>query len=287
MSQDWTLNSRMFATWQINKIHGNKGLGFYQLIFPIAVTTHGIPKEQSKISVTDISGSLNVKGIGSLSQPTLVGRLIVRHSSNSIIKTYEHVGNHHVDLEIELDSKRIEAIEQIRLGRDLTFSINLYAIANQDGNSEQLYRQAYELPVSQSDWIKILENIDYRKMVLLEIPIPAGENNSLFREAVTHLENAQKQMLHGHYREAVSACRDVLESLNRSIDEGEPAQASKKKRDKRQRFLAIQTSLHELTHAAKHVDEITSLIEWNLADARASISLAATLLQWASEEYSD
>jgi len=285
MSNNWTMNSQIFAAWDASKLHGTRGLGFYQFIIPIEITTHNVPNAQ-KITVTNISGALRVQGVGSQSNPTLLGRL-VQQGTNYPIATSEHIGNHQISFEIELDAKRIDAIEQIRLGENLTFSIELYATANRGELSQPLYQQPHQLTISQSDWIKVLENIGYRKTLLIEIPVPTGEANPALTEATKHLANAQKQMLHGHYREAVSACRDILESLNRSInDEVEPVQTSKKKRDKRERFLAIRTALLELTHAAKHTDETTSLIEWNLADARASISLAATLLQWASEEYS-
>lgn len=285
MSNDWTLGTQKFASWDADKPQGVRGLGFYQLIIPIKITTHNVPKVQT-ITVANISGSLRVQGAVSQSNPTLLGRL-VQQGTNNPITTYEHVGNHYISLEIELDAARVEAIEQIRLGENLTFLIDLFATAYRGESSQQLYRQPYQLTISQSDWIKVLESIGYRKTLLIEIPIPTGEANPALTEATKHLAKAQKQMLHGHCREAVGACRDVLESLNRSInDEGEPAQTSKRKRDKRERFLAIRTALLELTHAAKHVDDTTSLIEWNLADARASISLAATLLQWASEEYS-
>jgi len=284
MTTDWTINSQIFASWNISKLHGDRGLGFYKLILPIELTTRNVPKNE-KITVTNISGALRVQGVGSQSNPTLLGRL-VQQGTNYPITTSEHISNHHITLEIELDAKRIDAIEHIRLGENLTFLIELYATANRGELSQPLYQMPYQLVISQSDWIKILENIGYRKTLLIEIPVPTGETNPALTEATKHLANAQKQMLLGHYREAVSACRDVLESLNRSInDDAEPA-STKKKRDKRERFLAIRASLHDLTHAAKHVDDITSLIEWNLADARASISLAATLLQWASEEYS-
>ena len=285
MKNNWTINSQMFAAWDASKLHGIKGLGFYQFIIPIEITTHNVPNAQ-KITVTNISGALHVQGVGSQSNPALLGRL-VQQGTNYPITTSEHISNHHISLEIELDGKRIDAIEQIRLGGNLTFVIALYATANRGEISQPLYQQPHQLAISQSDWIKVLESIGYRKTLLIEIPVPTGETNPTLAEATNHLANAQKQMLHGHYREAVSACRDVLESLNRSIknDEAEPA-STKKKRDKRERFLAIRTALHELTHAAKHVDDTTSLIEWNLADARAAISMTATLLQWASEEYS-
>lgn len=284
MSIDWAINSQVFASLNISKPQGNKGLGFYQLIFPIKITMHNIPKEFTT-TVTNISGTLRVQGIGSQSSPTLLGRLIQQGATRPIT-TYEYVSDNHTSLEVELDAKRIEAIEQIRLGGDLTFSIDLYATANRGGSIEQLYRQPYQLAINQSDWIKVLESIDYQKTLLLEIPVPIGETNLAFTEAAKHLETAQKQMLLGHYREAVSACRDVLESMNHfSNDVGEPAPTSKRKRNKIERFSAIRISLQDLTNAAKHADETANLIEWNLADARASISMAATLLLWANEEY--
>lgn len=286
MSNDWVIHSHRFASWNADKLQGTKGLGFYLLIFPIKVKTHNRPKEHP-ITVINISGRLSVQGTASPSNPTLLGRL-VQSGSNYPITTYEHVGDHQITLEIELDAARIEAIEKVRLGGNLTFSIDLYATAHQGDESTQLYRQPHQLVVSQSDWISLLENIGYRKTLLLEVPVPTGESNSNFAEATKHLANAQKQMLHGHYREAVGACRDVLESLSRSLnDDGEPAQSDKHKRDKRDRFTATRKALHALTSAAKHADATTSLIEWSLADSRAAISLAATLLQWTSEEYGE
>ena len=248
---------------------------------------HGIPKDKPQITVSDISGTSNVKGMRSSSYPTPVGRLVARQNSNSTnrIISYDYTHTHQIDFEIELDSKRIEAIEQIRLGGELTFSISLYATATQNENSTPLHNQPYELLVSQSDWIKVLESIGYQKTLLLEIPVPTGETNATFAEAAKHLGTAQKHMLLGHYRDAVGACRDVLESMNRFLySEDNPAQTSKRKRDKSERISAVRVSLYELTSAAKHADDTTSLIEWNLADARASISMAATLLQWANEE---
>jgi len=281
MSIDWSVNGQRFASWNANKLYGYSGLGFYQLIFPIEITTHNTPKDTA-VTVTNISGTLRAHGRGAQS---LVGRLVPQGAIRNIT-TYEYVGGHQINLEIELDAKRIEAIEQIRLGGNLTFSIELYAFANRGESSEQLYNSPHQFTISQSDWIKVLESIGYRKTLLLEIPVPTGETNPAFTEAAKFLESAQKQMLLGNYREAVSACRDVLESMNRFLnDENGSTQPSKRKRNKLERVSAIRTSLHDLTSAAKHADETTSLIEWNLADARASISMAATLLQWANEEY--
>lgn len=246
---------------------------------------HGTPKNAPEITVTEISGILNVKGNNSQTHPSLAGKLSTSPSSTSTIKSYEHVHDHNVDLEIDLDSNRIEAIEQIRLGGDLTFSIDLYATAIQNENSVQLHRQVYELVVNQSDWIKILENIGYRKTVFLEIPVPLGNTYPSFNDATKHLENAQKQMLHGHYREAVAACRDALESLNRLLnvsDENIPSE--RKERNKMERISAIRREIYNFTSAAKHSDKTTSEFEWYLADAKASISMIAILLQWESEE---
>lgn len=285
MIQDWIFNSQTFASWQVGKISGNKGLGFYQLNFPVAITTQPAPKGQPSITVTDLFGSLHARGTNSPSHPSLVGRLVANQSY--FIRTSEYSGSHQVNLEVELDSARMEAIESIRLGGDLTFSVSLYGFADSQGNKQTLYRLPCDLPVGQSDWIKVLENVGYRKTALLEIPIPTGEINSVFSEAVAHLETAQKQMLRGHYREAVGACRDVLESLSRFLkNENNEIQTPKQKRSKEDRINAIKKAFYDLTSAAKHSDETTSQFEWSRADAVSSIRMAATLLQWAHENNS-
>ncbi len=286
MSNDWTINSQKFATWNIRNIFGNKGLGFYQIVFQIEVDTHPIPEDQT-ITVTALSGTVHVQRIGSSSIPIPLGRL-TQHDAPHSIRTYSHVNNHHFCLEIEVDEKRIEAIESLRLGGDLSLSIRLFPTALQGDISHQLYCQSFQYTVSQSDWIKLLENIRFCKTLLLEIPVPTDQSSQTIAESTKFLANAQKQMLLGHFREAVGACRDALESLNLFLKNFEaPLSPDKRKRDKQERFSAIRNSLFELTHAAKHADEVTSQIEWNLADTRATIGLTATLLQWVSEEYGE
>lgn len=285
MSNDLAFHSKRFATWDIDNIQGNKGLGFYQLIFPIKISTHPLPENQT-IFITNLSGKVGVQKNGtSLSIP--LGQLI-QHDGPRPIRTHEQVSENHLFLSMEIDEKRIEAIESIRVSGNLSFSIQLFPTVTQDTISELIYCQPFQLQISQSDWIRLLDSIGFRKTLLLEIPVPTNQASPAIAESIKHLANAQKQMLHGHFREAVGACRDALESLNLFLKNFEsPLSLDKRKRDKQERFSAIRKTLIELTHAAKHADEVTSQIEWNLADTRATIGLTATLLQWVSEEYGE
>lgn len=283
MINNWSINSRIFASWQIKKIYGTKGLGFYLLVFPVEINIHAQP-ETDTITVTNFSSTLSLTENTNHSIPHRIGRLTPQDGFNSL-SSFSHTTDKRINFEVELDAKRIEAIEQIRLGGSLNFSIQLYATATQGKQSELLNGQSYSLTVSQSDWIQILENIGYRKTLLLEVPLPMGETNSAFKDAAKHLDHAHKQMLHGHYRDAVGACRDAIESLNLSLkDEVASLPKNKRERSKADRVNALRQSFYELTNAAKHADEVTESIDWNLADARACISFAATLLQLAAEE---
>jgi len=283
MSDDWTIRNLIFAKLELKSIHGSPGLGFYRLIARIDYTTHS-KEPAEEVTVSNIGGTLWV--CGEDTQDRFLGYLRREGPESSLI-TYDHTRTGQLQFEIELDARRIEAIEEIRQGGDLKFTLNLYGIAHSASDELQHNVNAtLKYQANQSTWIEVLDQMGYRKTMLLEIPMLEEKVNPLFKEAVEHLKIAQTHLLKGHFRDAVGSCRDVLESLSKALnDERQLPETVKswttntRSMGKEERLRLIREAVKVLTHPARHADEVSALIDWGPEDARAVITMAALLLK--------
>ncbi len=289
MSGSWSLSQTTFAELDWKMLQGRPGLGFYRLIAQVDLTTHG-KQVGEEVAVTNIGGELWIRGKGN--QEHFLGYLR-RQGTEFPLTTYRHISKGNISLEIELDARRIEALEQIRLGGDLSFRMNLYGVASGGREkSSQEVQATLQYRANQSTWAEILEQMGYRQTMLLEIPVPGDEVSPQLQEAVKHLQTAQTHMLRGHFRDAVGACRDVVESLSITLSDEkdqlpEAIQSwfkDTRSMDKKERLRIVRRALKVLTHPARHADEVSASIEWGPTDARTVILMAAALLQIAAEE---
>jgi len=288
MSDSWTIGLYIFAELELKSIHGSPGLGFYRLIIRVGYTMHSKPSGQ-EVTVTNIGGAdTSVPFLG----------YVRREAPESPLMTYEHTNKGNFQFEIELDARRIEAIEHIRLGGDLNFTLNIYGIAfsASDGRSHTV-TASLQYRANQSTWIEVLDQMGYRRTMLLEIPILDEKVSPRFPEAAEHLRTAQTHLLRGNFREgnfrdSVGACRDVMESLSKALsdDQYQLDEVVKswfkatRSMGKEERLRLIRRAVTVLTHPARHADEVSASIEWGPMDARAVIVMAATLLQLAAGE---
>lgn len=216
MSVSWDLSSTTFAELDWKLLQGQPGLGFYRLMVHVDVITHG-KQAGEEVTVTNIGGDLHVRG--KANQEYFLGCLR-RQGLELPLTTYPHIQKSNLTLEIELDGNRIEAIERGRLGEDLLFRMNLCGVAR--GSHEKSTQSVFatlHYRANQSTWTGILEQMGYRRTILLEIPVPRDEISPRLSEAATHLQTAQIHMLRGHFRDAVGACRDVMESLSAALND--------------------------------------------------------------------
>lgn len=284
----WSLNSTVFAELDWQRLHGQPGLGFYRLVAHIGVTFHGKP-DGAEVTVTNIDGELLVRGKDN--QEHYLGYLR-RQGATYPFATYQHTATGSITLEIELDAGRIEAIERIRLGGDLFFKLTLYGSAYGGGDTHsRAVQDVLHFRANQSSWIEILDQMGYRQTMLLEIPVAGGEISPQLSEAAKHLQTAQAHLLRGHFRDAVGACRDVMELLSAALtdEEGQLPGTIKawfddtRSMGKGERLRIVRRALKVLAHPARHADQVATSIEWGPTDARAAIIMAAALLQLAGE----
>jgi len=146
----------------------------------------------------------------------------------------------------ELDYRKLDFIEENRSG-DISFIINLNLIGiyryKKDGYENILEAfqrgiQTFEVRVSspehhneiviaQSEWIKILEKLDYGKIKIIELSIPVISPSRLFNRAVKHFENAKRNFEEGKYPEVLTSCIHVIEELDKLINLNEKPKAKK------------------------------------------------------------
>jgi hypothetical protein len=235
--------------------------------------------------VTNIGGELWVHGKNN--KEHYLGCLR-RQGADLPIETYQNAYQTGITLEASLTPDQLAALEDVRLGGDLFFKLNILGLGNTDRDKRpQSLQTTLDYRSNQSAWIELLEQIGYKRTMLLEIPIAGDEVSPLFAEAREHLQIAQTHLLSGHYRDAVGACRDVMEALSSALsDEADQTPEEIKtwfegtrSMGKEKRIRLIRRALKVLTHPARHVDEVTTTIEWKPVDARATIVMTAALLQ--------
>lgn len=64
-----------------------------------------------------------------------------------------------------------------------------------DGSPVPFWGVQFEHEVTQSDWITILEQIGYRRILLLEFDMPGPQGSSTYAQALDYFERAQKRYL--------------------------------------------------------------------------------------------
>jgi hypothetical protein len=135
-----------------------------------------------------------------------------------------------------------------------------------------------------AQWVEVLEHWGYAQSFLVQIPLLTGQETAHARAAHRELEKARSDLLDGRYRDAVAACRDALEVAYGAGDTNPSSELQYQVKNldaanKEARFWLLRKALLSLTHAAKHNDEVTQIIQWSRRDAVAAISILSALLQ--------
>ena len=133
--------------------------------------------------------------------------------------------------------------------------------------------------VNQGMWVQVLEQLGYRKTLLLEVPVVGKDISPDLAAAAADLQHAQRAMERGDYRDAVGHCRDVMENVLRALKDDDAIDFSNQRTmDKAERLRLLRRAFRVLTHPARHRDEVSVAIDWNRIDAACAISIAAALL---------
>lgn len=288
MSQSWAWGSYVFANLDMKEFQAAPGIGFYRLKVLIEVNTGVMPQGQM-ITLTDFHGELSVGPNTNQLQP--LGRMD-REGPKEPIMTFNFADQRSFYLEMELDARRIEAIERIRTGKELWFRLDVFGVAHgPETPPDRSLKAQFQQRVNQGTWIEMLEMMGYKRTLLLEVPVLDEKENPLLSEATQHLTQAQMHLNRGHYRDCVGSCRDVLEALQTALGDneerlpelGKEVIESTKSWSKNQRIRAVRWALHVLAHPSRHADPVAIQMDWGPEDARAILTMTAALLQMAGK----
>lgn len=126
---------------------------------------------------------------------------------------------------VDLDWETLHEIERYRNGGALKFVAKLQFLCgglSESGEVQSLFwlqvnvvrNRSGEILVSQQEWIESLNQWKYADLRVLEVNVPReGEGQTIFKSALAHLAQADKQFLKGDYPETLTACRKAADSL--------------------------------------------------------------------------
>lgn len=274
-----TYQSREFAEAKILDVHGEPALGTHLLRVRVEVRVKALYKDGPD-HFTIYGGKLSV----SLGNTRYLGRLFPVRGSG-FVPIYEYASDKQVELLAEVSSAQMLALEDLRAGDNVTLVVGLEGVSYvgplRDPISAEIQHR-----IPRSLWLDILKACKYRETMLIEVPVTDPEGSPALQKAAGHLREAQEAMGRGQWREAVGACRDVLEAL--SLEANDPDEVDgkwpeilvrHKDLDRAARMRVVRRALKLLTHPARHVDEVTVNIEWQAEDARFALAVAAAAVR--------
>ena len=277
----FTFNGTVVAEVKIARVQGQVGWGVHRLLVHLDLLFMRMPEGEGAI-LHELIGDLQIEGryTGSLKLFQELGQFSIG----------QYQGSFPVVLVTDLSLRQLQAIEDLRQGKGLTIGVNIAMTCwgKLHGGNGLLRASSGHLSyqVNQGAWIEVLNELGYRKIMLLEIPDLADSLAPELTETVAHLSKAQQALHRGEYREAVGCCRDVLESLSTALGDRDVQDPEFqvffndiRSKDKAARLRLVRRAMKTLSHPARHADEVATQIEWNRIDATAVITMVAALLQ--------
>lgn len=224
----WSTQSNIFL--EVDRISGAGGPEYPRLIIPVEFTLR--PSEGG--------GKIKVYSLLWLKCGLHIENIKIGEGFSEPIVEYSlpYRSQRQISIEIPFDLYRIEKIEERRRD-DIQFRLLGSALVAEypsvfsagPGSYEQLEcRRDIEnftkghfditFTIPQSHWVdKILPNLGYGKVKLIEIPIPEKIVPDTFKNALEELVQAQDYFIQGDYDKTVEHCRNALEPLKNLLPE--------------------------------------------------------------------
>lgn len=268
-----------FARGSVSGVKGAPALGFFRLTVNVELVIQPAGAATAQADAPQITAFAAEIGAGG----KLLGRF---RPAMQVLPLMQYAGSANtqsVPLECDLDRARIEAVEGLRAGGHL--DLQLYMTARFGNGQATSLQDTYH--VNQGVWVAALDEMGYQRSLLIEVPVPDASRHPELAAAVDSLAQAQAHMLNGQDRDAVGACRDVLEELSRALGDDDDDIDPEVKRvlfngtrrmTKAERMRVVRRALKIVTHPARHRDNVAVGIDWSRIDSAAVIQMTAALI---------
>lgn len=193
-----------------------------------------------------------------------------------------------VVMNLDLTHRQIEVIEELRKENDVFFGLNLRFLfertraPSQTRGSENVslditVRRAgngNKLMISQSEWVKMLNEMGYERLRVIELPIPELPHGTIINTSVEFVEEALKKFNEGYYSDVLTDCRKAIENLKKVDIDLVTTLGSKSKANK---ITDIQNKLHQFLHLGPH-EESKDYIDRR--DAELALHITTSIIRY-------
>ena len=166
----------------------------------------------------------------------------------------------------------MERLEEIRSGGKLEFLLRL-AAERIGQNGLAVVDANIRVPVPESDWLQVLQQMHSGDYLICDIPIEYGSNESL-REAFAALDKARDLLYQGHYKNVVAECRTAIEATIKAFKLQKALSAAVKEKQnahrdmlKDSRILNLYDAVRHVTHLSVHIDAANQYVDFSRREA--------------------
>ncbi len=206
------------------------------------------------------------------------------------------------EITIPLTSTALEAIEEVRKGGDLSMQIDsrilVSAVADGSLGPESALRVpiesrfaasqlggAFEFKIPQSEWVKLLRQLEWSEIELMELPTARLRSDQRFARARERLTEAETCLGRGDWEGVLQNCRKAWEAAAIGLTGEEDRNSALPKLQayfgeglKSEHLNSLAKKLGDFLHLARH-DQVERVFITR-ADAVLAIRLTASLLEY-------
>lgn len=274
--------SQVIGDLRATNVTGYSGVGVSQLRFALAWNI--FPKEEEVFTVFGTSAWISVMPEGE-SLPLVLGQAVPETAWCEESRGGQPF-ERHLSYRLTLPSPQLLAVEQLRQGRGLVFTLDVRG--NSLGSRGiRPFDTTLSMNVNPSEWSRVLKEANAADVLLVGIHLPLDGSDAGSRAAIDLVRKANEHLVFGHYTAAVAECRRAIESLWKSANFVDEARAARKllstmndqlSMSKRDRELALGEALKIFTHAAHHVGADAEPEVFGRLDAALAVAATAALV---------
>ena len=202
-----------------------------------------------------------------------------------VLFSHDHPQSAAILFDLLLPTSAIEKLEEMRGGGDLEIVLRLNAERKCQNHATVHADIRYQ--IGQSQWVRVLKQMEFGAYLLCEIPIELGDNSEL-REVWTAMTHARELLYGGHYSHVVVECRKALDAATSHLQMDEDiqlaAQKSRGNRDsreamsKRERVINLVAAAKHVTQLGAHPDPHNQIVDYSRREALLILSVVAAAI---------